>query len=171
MQHALAWEPEIELLAGRELPKVSPRSTHSVVQLAMGSILLARSAGRGLVGTEWRFAINADGDPRTSLIPDVAFVSNERLASLDAEAREEPPFAPDIAVEVRSPNDRVTDVEWKLRAYLAHGGLLALDVLPTARIIRAFTHDGVQEFAQFERFACAAAPWFSFEVAAAFANL
>jgi len=125
----------------------------------VGNLLLARSRGRGCVATEWRFALNADGDPRTSLIPDVAFVSNERLALLGAEAREEPPFAPDIAVEVRSPDDRIADVEWKMNAYLAYGG------------VRAYSHAGLAVFARGERFACAEVPWFTFHVAEVFANL
>lgn len=159
MRQAITREPELELLAGRALAKMSPSRTHGVIQLAVGNLLLACSRGRGCVATEWRFALNADGDPRTSLIPDVAFVSNERLALLGAEAREEPPFAPDIAVEVRSPDDRIADVEWKMNAYLAYGG------------VRAYSHAGLAVFARGERFACAEVPWFTFHVAEVFANL
>lgn len=171
MRQAITREPELELLAGRALAKLSPSRTHGVIQLAVGNLLLARSRGRGCVATEWRFALNADGDPRTSLIPDVAFVSNERLALLGAEAREEPPFAPDIAVEVRSPDDRIADVEWKMNAYLAYGGVLALDVVPIDRIVRAYSHAGLAVFARGERFACAEVPWLTFQVAEVFANL
>ena len=90
---------------------------------------------------------------------------------LDAEAREEPPFAPDIAVEVRSPGDRIADVEWKMNAYLAFGGLLALDIVPNERIVRAYSHAALAVFARGERFACAEVPWFTFDVAEVFANL
>ena len=171
MRQMVTWEPEIELLGGREVPKVSPRRTHGVVQLSIAAILLARSLGKGCVATEWRFVLNADGVPRTVLIPDVAFVSNERLALLDAEAREEPPFAPDIAVEVRSPDDRIADIEWKMNAYLAYGAAIALDVAPSERIIRAYSHAGLAVFARGDRFECAAAPWFTFEIAEVFANI
>ena len=171
MRHAVIWEPEIEILAGREVPKVSPRTTHSLVQGALWGILSRCAQGRGGVGTEWRFAIDADGDPRTSLVPDVAFVSSERLAVLDAESREEPPFAPDIAIEVRSATDRIADVEWKMAAFLAHGAVLTLDVVPDERVVRAFTHDGIRTYREGERFECAALPWFSFEIAEAFLAL
>ncbi|HUY11683.1 MAG TPA: Uma2 family endonuclease [Candidatus Dormibacteraeota bacterium] len=172
MQHAALWEPEIEYLAGREVPKVSPRRAHGVVQANVVQIVqrCARELG-GTVATEWRFAINADGDPRTSLVPDVAFLSNERLAALDEEAREEPPFAPDVAIEVRSPSDRIADVEWKMAAYLAHGALLALDVIPADRVVRAFTREGMRVFSEGERFASDAAPWLQFNARDAFCNI
>ena len=76
--------------------------------------------------------MNAPHVPRTSLVPDIAFVARERLDALAPAKREQPPLSPDVAIEIRSPNDRLANVEWKMRAYLELGGTLALDVIAEA---------------------------------------
>ena len=163
-------KPYIEILGGWVLPKVSPKRRHAMVQGALFAILRQLARDRGDVGTEWRCML-ARSPKKTTLVPDVAFVSRERLAPLDEEARELPPFAPDIAIEVRSPSDKVKFRVSKIRAYLDHGSTVVLDVHPRTRIIRAFTRDGVREFHEDDRFECAALPWFSFDVREAFADL
>ena len=171
MQHAIDQKPYTELLAGRAVRKVSPQRRHAILQPRL-AMLVARLAGkRGDVGTEWRFYMNAPGDPRTSLVPDIAFVARERLDALAPAKREQPPLSPDVAIEIRSPDDRIANVEWKMRAYLEMGGTLALDVIPEAEEIRAFTRDGVKIFGHGDRFACEAVPWLEFDVAEIFADL
>lgn len=168
--HFLDAKPEIEYLAGRPVPKVSPKRRHAIIQGALVSIVRNLAKGRGDVGTEWRCHPEAQ-QPTTSLVPDVAFISRERLASLSEADREEPPFAPDIAIEVRSPSDRLSDVEWKMQAYLSHGASVALDVLPVERVIRSFTSAGVQIFREPESFVCDKLPWFTFGLVEVFADL
>lgn len=94
-------KPYIEYLAGRAVPKVSPKRRHGMVQGALFAILREQARGRGDVATEWRCYLPAE-PRRTSLVPDVAFISNESLAPLTEQEREMPQFAPDIAIEVRS---------------------------------------------------------------------
>ena len=163
-------KPYIEYLAGRAVPKVSPKRRHGIVQGRLWAILRAQAHGRGDVATEWRCYLPAE-PRRTSLVPDVAFISNERLAPLTDEERERPQFAPDIAVEVRSEDDKRKNLEWKIAAYLRHGAQLVLDVLPLERKIVAHTHEGVREFVEGERFTCGALPWLLFEVGDVFADL
>ncbi|HTV91962.1 MAG TPA: Uma2 family endonuclease [Verrucomicrobiae bacterium] len=171
MQHAIDQKPYTELLRGRAVRKVSPQRRHALLQPRL-AMLVARLAGeRGDVGTEWRFYMNAPGDPRTSLVPDIAFVARERLDALSPEQREQPPLSPDVAIEIRSPDDRVADVEWKMGAYLEMGGTLALDVLPEREEIRAFTRSGMNVFGHGDRFTCEAVPWLTFAVAEIFAGL
>lgn len=160
---------EVEWLAGHAVPKVSPKHRHAVVQLTLAGILQRLARGRGTVGTEWRFRLASE--PRTELVPDVAFASYERWRALSPEERQEPPFAPDIAVEIRSPGDRESNVVWKMRAYLDNGALLALDVLPKERCIRLFAGDGAHEFHLGETFEHQSVPWLRFTVDAAFADL
>jgi Uma2 family endonuclease len=171
MDLAIDEKPYIEFLAGRAQPKVSPKRRHGIVQGRLFSIVRELAGDRGDVATEWRFWMSAPGNPRTSLVPDVAFVSHERLAALTPDAREEPPFAPDIAIEVRSPSDRIADVEWKMRAYLSVGSLLALDILPDEHALRAFTQNGLQIFRERQAFSSNAVPWLQFAVADVFADL
>ncbi|MFY9630380.1 MAG: Uma2 family endonuclease, partial [Candidatus Cybelea sp.] len=70
------------------------------------------------VGPEWRFRIAPPGEVRRPLVPDVAYVSNERLRPLNDEEVETPPLAPDVAVEILSPGDRRADLEDKIGVYL-----------------------------------------------------
>ncbi|HTU71081.1 MAG TPA: Uma2 family endonuclease [Candidatus Baltobacteraceae bacterium] len=131
-------KPYIEYLAGRAVPKVSPKRRHGIVQGRLWAILQELARGRGDVATEWRCYLPAE-PRRTSLVPDVAFISNERLAPLTEDEREMPQSAPDIAIEVRSEDDKRKNLGWKIAAYLRHGAVLVLDVLPLERRIVAHT--------------------------------
>jgi Uma2 family endonuclease len=171
MRQTIDDRPYIEFLAGRAVPKVTPQRRHGFLQITIGMLLRRLAGNRGDVGSEWRFYMNAPGEPRTSLVPDVAFVSRERLDELPPELREKTPLSPDIAVEIRSPDDRVDDVEWKMRAYLSMGGTLALDVLPDTHEVRSFTRDGMRVFSNGDRFESDAVPWLAFDVSGVFDGL
>jgi Uma2 family endonuclease len=73
-------------------------------------------------------------NPDTVRGADVAFVRSERLA-LIVNPEKHIPFGPDLAVEVRSPNDRDDEVEEKIRMWLASGSLLVWDVDPESRTV------------------------------------
>ncbi|MBV8151108.1 MAG: Uma2 family endonuclease [Candidatus Eremiobacteraeota bacterium] len=128
-------KPETEWVRGRPLQKVSPQRTHSKLQVAMANRLNAWAAGRGDVGTEWRFRIAPPGEIRRPLVPDIAYVSNERLRPLSDEDLEVPPLAPDLAVEILSPDDRRADVNDKIHTYLRAGSSLVMVVDPKQRIV------------------------------------
>jgi Uma2 family endonuclease len=164
MPETLYDRPEIEYLDGRPYPKVSPRLTHGRVQGALCATMIAAAQSRGVVGTEVRFDPGAIDGTKTELVPDVAYISNGRLLPLSEEAREKPPFSPDIAVEVRSPSDDLNLLARKIVRYLATGAILVLDVDPQTRRIIAHAADGIQEFTAGETFAHPAAPWLRFGV-------
>ncbi|MDE2481061.1 MAG: Uma2 family endonuclease [bacterium] len=171
MRQAIDEKPYTEILAGRSVPKVSPKRRHAILQWRIAALVARLAGDRGDVGTEWRFWISGPGEPRTTLVPDVAFVSRERMAALTPEEREQPPFAPDLAIEVRSPSDRIADVEWKRRAYLAAGARVVIDVLPEAREIRALSTAGDATLRIGERYTSDALLWLAFDVADIFAGL
>ena len=160
--------PEIEHLDGEAFPKVSPKRTHAIVQRVLGEIVSGCAGDRGEVGSEWRFETGVLDRTETDLIPDLAFVSYARLDNLDDEAAEEPPFSPDIAIEIRSPSHRAALLERKIRKYLATGSVLVLDVDPATRIIIAHDVDGARLYESDDDFAHPAAPWLQFKVASAF---
>jgi Uma2 family endonuclease len=115
-------KPALELYRGTLRQKVSPRYTHARLQGTLYTILSAWGNDRGRIGTEWRFYfIERDDAPSSSLVPDVAYVSFERLPNDKPEAAEQPTIAPDIAVEIISPDDRARDVAEKVDLYLAYG--------------------------------------------------
>lgn len=134
--------PEIEILRGVALPKMSPRRQHALLQLEVAARLRSWAARAGDVGTEWRFRLTAGGPKKTILIPDVAYVAVERMQGLSDREIEEPPFAPNIAVEIRSPGDRLRKIAAKAAAYLEAGSVLVLDIDPIRRRIVAYHAQG-----------------------------
>jgi Uma2 family endonuclease len=156
---------------GGRSAKVSPRTKHALVQGAL-LVILRRCAGSAYrVGIEWDCDLSEALGTKTLLLPDVAAIATSRLIALADTERDYPPFAPDLAVEVRSPNDRPNDREWKLRAYLDAGADLVLDVLPGERVIHAHAKDGSRTFRAGDAFAHEAAPWLQFDLTEAFADL
>ncbi|HMF28997.1 MAG TPA: Uma2 family endonuclease, partial [Candidatus Cybelea sp.] len=95
----------------------------------------------------------------------------ERLRALSVVEREEPPFSPDIAVEVWSPTNDRRYLDLKIERYLATGAILVLDVNPYARTIVAHDASAIRTYQSGERFEHPAMPWLRFDVAEAFADL
>jgi Uma2 family endonuclease len=163
--------PQIEFLDGKAYPKVSPKLSHALVQGALCRIVHRLAGKRGRVAPEldvWPSGIRGSG---TKFVPDVAYVSIERLRSLTPEQREEPPFSPDIAIEVWSPSNERWYLEQKIARYLATGSTLVLDVDPATRTIVVHDCTSVQHYACGETFEHATFDWLRFEVAEVFADL
>lgn len=83
-------------------------------------------------------------DPDTLRAPDVAFVSRERLA----EAGEPDGFfpgAPDLAVEVVSPNDSYRDLHEKVLGWLRAGARMAIVADPASRTVTVYRPGGEAE--------------------------
>ncbi|MGA3037247.1 MAG: Uma2 family endonuclease [Vulcanimicrobiaceae bacterium] len=136
-----AWldeKPYKELYDGVVHEKVSPMFAHGILMLKVGGLLSSWAGDRGAVAVELRVYL---GEGRT-LVPDVAFVSGQRLGRLSREEQERPPFAPDIVVEVRSPEDRERRIRRKTELYLTHGATLVLNVDPSTRTVRVTYADG-----------------------------
>lgn len=161
MHHAIVDEPEFEYIEGRAYQKVSPKRIHATVQANLLLILRRVSEARGIAATEWRFNLA----PGTTLLPDVAYASYERLRTLTEAQADEPPFAPDIAGEVRSPSYRAKFAAEKIELYLRHGATLVFDVDPAKRMLHVHAANGeVASFKCGEAFVSDAIPWLQFEV-------
>ncbi len=168
MRTMLRDKPEIELFDGRKYPKVSPKRTHSLVQGNVVAMLMRCAANRGEAGPEWRCHLGTT----TECVPDVSYYSYDRLRSLSEDQREEPPFAPDIAVEVRSPSNRRLYDKQKIAAYLDHGAVLVLEIDPASRTVYAHTRGaGMRTFVEPQTFAHESVAWLRFKVAELFARL
>ena len=76
-------------------------------------------------------------DPDTVRAPDVSFISRERLDAI-GETDGYWPAAPDLAVEVISPNDRYSEVEAKVRDWLDAGTRMVIVVNPRTRTVRVY---------------------------------
>ena len=76
-------------------------------------------------------------NPDVVLAPDAAFVRAERLPPWEERAGFLQ-LAPDVAVEIVSPSDRMTQVRRKIAKYLEHGMPLVFMVEPRRRTVTAF---------------------------------
>lgn len=79
--------------------------------------------------------------PDTVRAPDVAFVTAARVADTPAYF----PGAPDLAIEVVSPNDTFREIETKVREYLSAGTRLVIVVEPSLRVAKMRTRHGTAE--------------------------
>ncbi len=71
--------------------------------------------------------------------PDAAWVLRSRLEPLSAEAKERfIPLTPDFVVELRSPSDRLADLERKLEEYRSQGARLGWLIDPQERRIHVY---------------------------------
>lgn len=131
-------KPYKEVYDGVIHEKVSPQLPHFAVAGKLGVLLSGWAGRRGLVGPELRVHLA----PGTTLVPDLAFMSYERLAAIPPEQRATPPLAPEIVVEIRSPDDRDRSVRRKNELYLAHGAILVLNVDPESRSVRVGDANG-----------------------------
>jgi len=79
-------------------------------------------------------------NPDTVRAPDVAFVRHDRIP--DPPPRGFAPFAPDLAVEVLSPDDRPGEVLKKVADWLTAGTRLIWEIDPERRVARVYRADG-----------------------------
>jgi Uma2 family endonuclease len=71
--------------------------------------------------------------------PDVSWVRRERVLSLSSEQRRTYiPLCPDFVLELRSPPDRLTVLEAKMREYIANGARLGWLIDPDARTVQVY---------------------------------
>ena len=120
-------EGRIELIDG-EVRKMSPAgSEHGDVAMLIGESLSGYVRTRGLgkaYAAETGFIIRQN--PDTVRAPDVAFVKKERLTKTSSYF----PGAPDLVVEVVSPNDSQIEVHTKVIDWLRAGVKIVIVVDP-----------------------------------------
>ena len=78
--------------------------------------------------------------PDSVRAPDIAFVRRERIEAIGKTIRYWPE-APDLAIEVISPNDRYSEVNEKVADYLAAGTRMVVVVNPRNRTVNVHTPD------------------------------
>ncbi len=74
--------------------------------------------------------------PDTVRSPDVSFVQRSRIPPVPPQGFF--PGSPDLAVEIRSPDDRSKEIESKIHNYLAAGSLVAWDVDPATKTVTVY---------------------------------
>ena len=77
-----------------------------------------------------------DGATRS---PDASWVSNARLKKLSAAQREKfLPLCPEFVIELRSPSDRVSDLQAKMQEYMENGAQLGLLIVPEQKRVYVY---------------------------------
>jgi len=141
--HAQIPDKRTELVRGVLRVREPAGSRHGLVAMTIGTELATylKRTGLGRVfAAETGFKLFTD--PDTVRAPDVAFVRQERLA--DAVTRGYPALAPDLAVEVLSPDDRPGDVLAKVADWLSAGTSLVWVIDPERRVARVYRSEGTE---------------------------
>jgi Uma2 family endonuclease len=132
---------EWELIDG-ELVPVTPSSLRST----MIGLRIGRIVGNYVDAHDLGVMTGADGgyvlfpDRQTVRVPDVGFIRKDRVPPI-AEHGRFPRLAPDLAVEVLSPSDRMGDALSKVTMYLQAGVRAIWLVDPETRTITTFYPD------------------------------
>jgi Uma2 family endonuclease len=163
-------KPATEWILGRAVQKVSPQRRHALIQATLASALLswAMKNGAGMVGTEWEFRVTPAGEITRPLVPDIAFLSFDRLSFEEQQVSEIPYIAPDVAVEIVSPGDGRAFLVEKVRVYLAAGSSLVLVVDPKMQNIAIHDVHGTRVLGVTDTLEHAGLPGFSLRVGAIF---
>jgi Uma2 family endonuclease len=111
---------------GRVAGRVVRHLDAYLLQQSLGEIFIAEAGFRA-------------GPGESLYCPDASYISNERIAQMELD--EFAPFAPDIAIEVRSPDNTMRQLERKARHYLAHGGQCVWILRPQDRTVRVYRPD------------------------------
>jgi Uma2 family endonuclease len=131
-----------ELVRGEVVERMPPGGRHGAIAalLAMLLRLWMKQAAGGYVGVESGYVLAHD--PDTVRGPDVSFVRADRI----------PPggipdsyweLAPDLAVEIVSPNETADEVREKVRDFLSAGTPLVWVIYPRSQEVIAHTPDGL----------------------------
>lgn len=139
-------KPAIESICGVWVRKLSPKREHALVQARLCRILEDAFGELGEVGPEWRWAILPKTEKPSSLVPDVTYVSIERLPWELGEIRSAAAIAPDIAVEILSPGDNRRYLKKKIEIYLANGSQAVIVVDPLGHRLIVHEPDRVNSF-------------------------
>jgi len=127
-----------ELYDGKVVYKMA-NPEHGMIQLKLGRLLdtYLEENPVGYAMTETNFRLWPDR-PRESRVPDVAFVKKERMPE---DLEHFPAIAPDLAIEILSPEDNFYDVIDKVDAYLQQGSQMVWLVISKTREVLVCTKE------------------------------
>jgi Uma2 family endonuclease len=144
---AITDRPPPELVDGKLVERESMGQESSAIALTIGSLLLAYSRANlpgAVSGADGGYQIFPH-EPNRIRFPDVAFTRKDRLPG-GQPARGHATVAPDLAVEVVSPNDNAADLLVKMDDYLKAGVPMVWVVNPDGRSVQVIRGDGTRHF-------------------------
>jgi Uma2 family endonuclease len=131
-----------ELVHGRVVETAIQGARHGGIVATVSAILYgwAQSTASGCVCAKAGYVLTYD--PDTVLGPDISYVRADRI-SAEGVPKGFWPGAPDLAVEVLSPDDKEYELRRRLRYFLDAGTPLVWTVYPDTREVIAHTPDGL----------------------------
>ena len=109
-----------ELVEGRVVRMSPPGSRHGVLATQIASLLHQHATTHELGVVMTSAGVKLAADPDTVREPDIAFLRRDQIPAAGV-----PdgfwPGAPDLAVEIKSPGDRRSEIRTKVDDYLARG--------------------------------------------------
>lgn len=128
---------DYELVRGELIKMTPPGGEHGRIALRLGSRLAdyVDAHHLGEVMAESGYCLECQ--PDTVRGPDISFLSAERIPD-EGLPKGFIQGAPDLAVEVVSPNDTVAEIQAKVQEYLKHGTRLVWVLEPTTRTITVY---------------------------------
>jgi Uma2 family endonuclease len=128
-------ELSYELDEGELVVMTKPRPLHNKIAerlfRALDRYLESHPVGEAFI-FEYLFVLG----PTTKRAPDISFLRSERASKIDPNA--DIPGAPDLAVEVLSPNDTASAMRRKIRQYFAAGAQCVWIVYPETREVEVW---------------------------------
>ncbi len=130
-----------ELVRGELVELMRPGVRHNkvmgLVTYILMSFVLPRSLGTVLPGDT---GVVIERGPDTVRAPDVSFYAADRMG-LDDDIPGYAEIPPDLAVEIRSPNDSLPDMERRARMWLDYGVPLVWVLIPESRTLDIYRPD------------------------------
>jgi len=132
-----------ELVRGQLIVREPAGFRHGVIAASIASLIsdyVARHELGVVVAAETGFKLSSN--PDTVRAPDAAFIAKARVPH--PMPRGYPSMAPDLAVEVLSPDDRPGEVLAKVADWLSAGSALVWVIDPDRRTARVYRADGTE---------------------------
>ena len=126
-----------ELIHG-EIVEVSPNKRHGRIALRIGHYILDYLEEHPIGDADVEVRHKMPDDEHNAVMPDVAFTTHERDGAEDEDLV---PRMPDLAVEVKSPNDRNVSLRDKAAYYLANGARMVWVVYPDKKHVEVYQPD------------------------------
>ncbi|MDZ4767302.1 MAG: Uma2 family endonuclease [Chloroflexota bacterium] len=129
-----------ELIHGEIVEKM-PNQRHGIIIFILSGHIFNWWSAKGEPGTpgiEVRHGLPDDDE--NDRIPDLSYISPERAEPI--RERGALPIMPDLAVEIMSPDDSLSETRDKMKYYLEHGTRLSWLFIPRKKLIEVYRAGG-----------------------------
>jgi Uma2 family endonuclease len=132
----------IERTAEGDLIVMSPSGSESSYRNLEICVQLRAWAKKNGTGVAFEASAGFTLPDGSMLAPDASWVRRSRLAGLTREQKRKfLPLCPDFVVELRSPSDRLSDLQEKMQQYLRNGAQLGWLLDPESRTVYVYRPD------------------------------